>query len=294
MKRKIICLLILLSIFICNIQVTFAVNMQKSNNSTSYYLNDIDVNNIKNSTNSTYTPKVDASKKIYDYANLLSDDEEKELFNKIENFIDEYNMDLVIVTINDNNKSSSMAYADDFYDYNDFGIGDKNDGILFLIDMDYRKMWISTTGNAINIYDSYIDSILDDCYSYITNKNYYKCAITFINSSVDSYEKYVDLYEKHKRFKWIFGFVLACIVSLIIPTVFCLYKKSKHKAIKLATDADTYLIKSSFHLTKSEDKFSHSHTSKIHKSTSSGSGSGSGGTHIGSSGVSHGGGGRSF
>ncbi len=286
MKRKIICLLILLSIFMFNIQVAFATNTQISNNSTSYYLNNTSTNSIKNSTNSTYTPQVDASKKVYDYANLLSDNEEKELFNKIQDFINEYNMDMVIVTINDNNKSSSMAYADDFYDYNDFGIGDQNDGILFLIDMDYRKMWISTTGNAINIYDSYIDPILDDCYDYIANKEYYECAMTFINSSANSYEKY-------ERAGWISGFVLAGIVSLIIPTVFCLYKKSKHKAIRLATDADTYLVKSSFQMNKSEDHFSHSHTSRVARSTSSGS-SGSGGSHRGSSGTSHGGGGRSF
>lgn len=281
MKRKLICLLILLSIFICNIQVALAVDTRISSNSTSNYLNKTYTSSYYNS---TYTPQVDASKKVYDYANLLSDNEEKELFNKIQEFINEYNMDMVIVTINDNNKGSSMAYADDFYDYNDFGIGDKNDGILFLIDMDYRKMWISTTGNAINIYDSYIDPILDDCYDYIANKEYYECAMSFINSSADSYKK-------HERAGWISGFVLVGIVSLIIPTVFCLYKKSKHKAIKLSTDADTYLVKSSFHMNKSEDHFSHSHTSKVAKSTSSGS---SGGSHRGSSGVSHGGGGRSF
>lgn len=280
MKRKLIYILIILLIYIFNIHITFASNTQTDIN---YILNNFNYNYIY-TTVSTYTPKVDASEKVYDYANLLTSAEKTELFNKIQDFIVEYNMDMVIVTIDNNNKSSSMAYADDFYDYNDFGIGEKNDGILFLIDMDYREIWISTTGNAINIYDSYIDSILDDCYNYIVNKEYYGCAMTFINSSANSYKK-------HKRVGWISGFILAGIVSLAIPTIFCLYKKSKHKAIRLASDADTYLVKSSFNMNKSEDKFSHSHTTKIPRSTSSGS---SGGSHRGSSGVSHSGGGRRF
>ena len=127
------------------------------------------------------TPSVDNTLKIYDYAKLIPDDKEKEIYNMIKKFISKYNMDMAIVTINENPKSSSMGYADDFYDYNDFGVGVNKNGLLFLIDMDNRKMWISTTGKAIEIYnDKRIDAILDYTYDKISKKDYSGCAEQFI------------------------------------------------------------------------------------------------------------------
>ena len=127
------------------------------------------------------TPSVNNTLKIYDYAKLIPDDKEKEIYNMIKKFISRYNMDMAIVTINENPKSSSMGYADDFYDYNDFGVGVNKNGLLFLIDMDNRKMWISTTGKAIEIYnDKRIDAILDYTYDKISKKDYSGCAEQFI------------------------------------------------------------------------------------------------------------------
>lgn len=283
MKKKLICFFVILVFMVCNVQMVYAANSSSAyKNSTSNSTSKSNTNNTKVKSNGT--PKVDSSEKIYDYADLFDDNEEEDLFDRVNDFIDKYNIDMVIVTINVNNKSSSMAYADDFYDYNDFGIGNKNDGILFLIDMDKRKIWISTTGNAIKIYKSYIDPILDDCYGYVRAGEYYDCALAFIKSSGKSYNK-------HERSGWVAGFMVAGILSISIPTIFCLYKKSKHKAVKLAKDANTYLDRSTFQITRSNDRFSHSHVSKVAKSSSSG---GSGGSHRGSSGTRHGGGGRSF
>jgi uncharacterized protein len=81
-------------------------------------------------------PVVDVSQKVYDFADLFNASEEEMLYNRINSFIEMQNLDMVIVTINSNSKDSARAYADDFYDYNNFGKGTKCDGILFLIDMD--------------------------------------------------------------------------------------------------------------------------------------------------------------
>ena len=43
-------------------------------------------------------------------------------------------------------------YADDFFDYNDYGMGEDKSGILFLITMSERKWCISTHGEAIQIF----------------------------------------------------------------------------------------------------------------------------------------------
>lgn len=267
MKRKLIYIFIIISIFMCNISATFATNVSAEFDSYSNYYTSI--------------PKVDSSEKVYDYADLFSYSEEEKLFEKINNYIDTYNIDMAIVTIDENPKLSSQSYAESFFTTNNMGIGNNDDGILFLIDMDNRKMWIATHGSAVGIYDSYIDPILDDCYFYISDDEYYECAMTFVEQSASSYKK-------NERKGWIVGFAIAIGISLIVPTVFCLVKKSKHKAVRLATQANLYMDKSSFQITKAEDVFSHSHTSRVAKSTSSSSGGRGGG------GGGFGGGGRSF
>lgn len=256
------------------------------------------------------TPKVDASEKIYDFANLFTSSEESTLYSLVNNFITNHNMDMVIVTINTNNKSSAMAYADDFYDYNDFGKGTTFDGLLFLIDMDNREMWISTTGNAILMYnDSRIDNILDSAYTYISSQKYFNCAKSFITKSssyasqgipsnnksysVDDNGNYVK--NNSKSFKN-FPLFFAILISFILSTISIFKARSKHKTIKKATEAKQYLVKNSINITKKEDKFINSSVSKIYDPPSSSSSSSHGGssTHHSSSGRSHGGGGRRF
>ena len=96
----------------------------------------------KNLDNVMRTPAVDASEKIYDFSELLTDEEEKELKNQIDSFIEKNNMDLVIVTTNFSYlvDSENEEYAADFYDYNDFGMNVKNNsGILLLRNSNSEK-----------------------------------------------------------------------------------------------------------------------------------------------------------
>ena len=257
------------------------------------------------------TPKVDASEKVYDFANLFTEQEELSLYNAITNYINSYNMDMAVVTIDNNNKYSAMDYADDFYDYNNFGIGNKYDGLLFLIDMDTREMWISTTGQAILIYDDYrIDKILDATYSYISKQQYYECANAFIEKSssyagngIPSSNKNYKLdengnYVRKSNSEKSFPIIGMLIFSGIVTVIFLAIAASKHKTIKKATQAKEYLVKDSFNLTVNEDRFITSNTTKVYDPPSSSSSSSSSGggssTHSSSSGTSHGGGGRSF
>ena len=311
MKNKKIFLLIFLIIIISCLHT----NVFSSTNTYTRTENDLKIHSSIRVTNKVKqaalaTPKVDASEKVYDFANLFTNSEESNLYSAINRFISNYNMDMVIVTINTNNKSSSMAYADDFYDYNDFGKGSTFDGLLFLIDMDNREMWISTTGEAILVYnDKRIDNILDNAYTYITSKKYFDCAKSFISSSssyaaqgipsdnknhtIDSKGNYV---KKPSSFIETLPIIPALFISFILSLITVLIARSKHKTIKKASEANEYLIKNSINITNTKDTFINSNVSKIYDPPSSSSSSSSGGssTHRSSSGRSHGGGGRRF
>ncbi len=257
------------------------------NDSSTYNSNTYTTNSQKAKAN---TPVVDATKKIYDYANLITKDEEEALYNKVQEFINKYDMDMAIVTINSNPKSSSMAYADDFYDYNNFGKGTNKTGLLFLIDMQNRNMWISTTGDAINIYtDSRINTILDYTYDKISNEDYNGCAEQFIDKA--SYFANKGLTGGSKVVTVPKMICNSLIFAGLVTIVFICIGLATHRKPKKKKEASNYITQP-LKLSNKLDTFLDKHVSKVKIETSSSSGGSS--THSGSSGTSHGGGGRSF
>lgn len=112
---------------------------------------------------------------VIDEANLFTETEETMLRGKIDSFIAQYNTDFVILTIDDDMDKTSMTYADDYYDNNGYGKGEDRSGLLVLINMDEREVWISTTGYMIDILnDRRIEIMLDDIYEYLVEGEFYE------------------------------------------------------------------------------------------------------------------------
>lgn len=257
------------------------------------------------------TKKVDASEKIYDFADILTDEEEQQLKTKIDQFIEDNNMDMVIVTdtFAYSYDKQNEEYADDFYDYNDFGMNfDYNSGVLLLRNTNPSDPYyhMSTTGNAqLYLNDSRIDSILDDIYSDIKSGNYYEGFSKWINYT-DRYIKmgypstasnyYLDENGNMHRVKpkYYPPIPIALLMGLAAAGTTIGIMISKNKMVKKARKASEYLNKESINITKREDTYLRSHTTSYTVSSSSGGGHHGGGHsfHSGSSGFSHGGGGR--
>ena len=108
---------------------------------------------------------------VFDYADLLTMEEEENLRAYAKRY-EKYGLSVVYVTIDDALGKSSMVYADEFYDDNHF----RQDGVLFMIDMDNREVYICTTGKCIDILtDEKLDRILDENYTYAGDGEYYQC-----------------------------------------------------------------------------------------------------------------------
>ncbi|MBP5503666.1 MAG: TPM domain-containing protein [Bacteroidales bacterium] len=239
------------------------------------------------------TPYVDTAVKVYDAAGLLTDSEISKLQSRIHQFIDKYNVDMVVVTINHNNKQAGNGniatenFAMDFYEYNDFGKGlqtkEGYDGAILVIDMENRKFSMLDVGQphdkyhvAEYNYQSYIEKMAPD----LTNKNYYNAINTFINA-------YESDYEYEITFPW----WKCSIFSLILGFILLSVEKRKYKNIRKATSAANYVKEGSFRLTVNKDTFISTHTTKTYDPPQKSSG---GGSHGGSSGRSFGGGSGSF
>ena len=239
------------------------------------------------------THAFNTSLKVYDYAQVLTTEEEQNLKRNIDLYIANNNMDMAIVTVKYHSKSSTMAYADDFYDYNGFGIGSNLDGVIFVLDFTFWEngdIWMSTTGKAIDVYTDYrIDSILD---SVVAKKNwgYYEMFNTFIEKSNYYAKEGIPVYDstlEDKKVAW----KNITIFSLIIPSIIILILVLKNKMVKKCTTASIYLLKDSVIINKRSDRFITTHTTSVRINESSSSSGGSS-THRSSSGRSHGGGGR--
>ncbi len=259
-----------------------------------------------------------AQQRVFDQAGLFQAAEITELESLISDLRQDWELDFVVVTTADAEGKSAQDYADDYYDYNGFGAGADKSGVLFLIDMDNREAWISTTGSAIDLYtDARIEQMLDAVFEYLPDGNYYKSAVAFLQAA-DRYaaqgvpdDHYRDdgenryYYDEDGNLHY-YGekrgltlpYVLGTIaVAVIAGGVFFLIVFMKYNR-KGSSCPYPFRQQSGMQMLRSEDNYLGTTTTTRHIDTSDhgsgGSGGGGSSVHTSSSGTSHGGGGRSF
>ncbi|HAL74410.1 MAG TPA: hypothetical protein DCM45_04860 [Clostridiales bacterium] len=226
---------------------------------------------------------------VVDQADLFSEADEVILQAQAASLGAKYAMDVVIVTTNNAEGKSAMAYADDYFDYNGYGIGENHDGLLMLIDMDNRQVWISTSGKAIDIFtDARIEGILDDIFAgdKMANGDYYGAARAFLKSigsillgnTLTPVEALISLLASGGVGASIFGGVRGKYKGRNTRPVFE-YQRNSLVNYGLVTDNlfNTYVTQRI-----------------IPRPASTGGGRGGSSTHTSSSGGTHGGGGRGF
>jgi len=255
--------------------------------------------------------------RIVDRAGLLYPGQKSSLMDRLNTLSEQYKFDLVIVTESNIGDASPMNYADDFFDYNDFGFGslsdtrsfnykaleDDNDpsrgrdGCLLLIVAGTRDYWISTSGRGIDLLTGYaFEKLESDALQFLKENNYHAAFISFL----DNWEKFLILENKNRRYgfleQWnivvvLVGWLVALAVGFIVVHI---WKKGMDTAF-LQTQADSYVVNGSLAFDAKTDRFLYSVVTKTARPTDEGSSASSGGrSHMGSSGRSHGGGGGRF
>lgn len=253
------------------------------------------------------TKYVNANEKIYDFSDILTNEEEEKLFKKIQEFIEKTKMDLVILTDNleYTNDIDNDYYAVDFYDYNDFGINKEHyDGAIFFRNTYEKNPYFGSymTGNAMLYFSNERnDIILDNIYNDIHSGNYYDGIIEFINELIDYYNKGIpkqnaDAYiDNHGNIAFIKKynppFMVAGIIALITSTIIISIMIKKNKMVYQAKEANEYLNNDSIKYNRKETHLISTHTTRHYNPPSNNSG---GGSHSfgGSSSIGHSGGGR--
>ena len=257
---------------------------------------------------------LDASEKIYDYANVLTPEQKESLKDEINIYKETYNIDMALVTVKYHNYLSTEKYADAIHDElikNGFGIGEYDDSILCVLDFNTNLhknigLQISTNGNAIIMYDNTrINRILDSMENVFNNDktNYIGIFKAFIDKSsyyaglgIPKSNKNVKINEYGKPYMEMpFPWAQITIFSIIISTTIVIVLILRNKMVHKATNADLYLNKESISITNRKDQFLTTSTTRVRITSSSSGGGRAGGSSFHSSGGGfHGGGGRSL
>ena len=240
--------------------------------------------------------------KVIDEYDSLSDEEIEDLNNQIKSIIDEVNFDIVVYIAYQDNEDIT-ALADDYFDYNDYGLGNDRDGIILCINYYYRDYTITTRGSStISLFsDSTLDYIYDDITPCLSNDNVLGAISIFLYDVKDiaknpvspndpyDYEPSKTSSSEHLEQTLLVGLGGASIISLVV--FFILRGQLKTQGIK--TQANTYMKDSNLNIFRSGEIFLYktSHTQKVPRNDDHHHGGGGSSVHISSSGASHGGGG---
>lgn len=228
-----------------------------------------------------------AQARVVDQAGLLTAQEAAALESYADKIARTYDMDAVIVTVDSLDGSTAKSYADDYFDYNGYGLGSDASGILLLISMGEREWAVSTCGNAIAaVTNSEIDDILDDILPDLSDGAYYNAFKGFLSHVEKQYRAgigstVVDLSTI------LINQLIALALGAVVAAVVLLLMRRKMNTARPQSGARSYMNSGSYDLYLRQDIYLYSNTSKVRKSESSGSSSG--GSHRSSSGRSHGG-----
>lgn len=249
--------------------------------------------------------------RVFDYADLLTDEEEEALNELCLAKEDALETELYILTTDDAEGKETVDYTDDFGDDHAFGYDRAYGNYMILcIDMDNRMVWLSTSGKAEAYFtEARIDALIDALYDDLTAGNYYKTCYSYIQSGEkylseepvvnkdttdpNRYPETVYRYDEEPEpfyLKWYFRLAISAAVGAIAVAAMS-YRAATH----MSADGRTYSRNIQVH--QHSDIFIKRTTYSRRIETnppSSHSGGGGGGHHTSSGGHSHGGGGRSF
>lgn len=235
--------------------------------------------------------------RVVDEAALLSVAEEMRLQHQLDEISQQYGMDVVVVTVLTVGSTSPMAYADDFFDYNGYGLGTNRDGILLLVSLNTQDWWISTSGRGITAFtDAGIEYLGEQFVPLLTDGDYGGAFTVFAQQCELFLEQAAtgSPYDVGNLPKGSFPFFSRLVISLVIGLVAALIVtgvlKGQLKSVRQQPGANAYMIPGSMAVTAANEFFLYRNVSRTQKQSSSGGSS----THTSSSGRSHGGGGGKF
>ncbi|MBO0451050.1 TPM domain-containing protein [Candidatus Enterococcus murrayae] len=243
-----------------------------------------------------------ASDTVDDQANLLSSEERTDLSKQADAINKEIKGEVFIVTT-DSNTEKPRKFANEQLMSR---VGKNNNGALLLLDMNQRKIYLSTSGNMIDyVTDKRRDKLLDDVTAAMKDGNYYQATLNYLTNA----KEFVDAgvpggsYRKDEKTGKITYYksitpvemAISLVAALAAAVGFFLFVRLRYQ-LKTGNYHYPYRQNAQLDLTERQDQLINSFvtTRRIPKPSNNNSGGGGGSTTNSSGGGTFGGGGRSF
>lgn len=187
----------LVMFFLLTIDCFASVNTYTRTENNLLVPNDVVVT-VDNMNDIIKTPAVSSSEKVYDYADLFTDNQEKAAYKKLIDYTNSTGIDAAIVTVKDLAGFTCEEYINNFYNYNDF----MDDAVAFLIYLGPKEaeIYMIADGKGSKIYtDARIQQTLEYVYKDIDDENYGEALDDYINIVSGFYNKETGNYKVDKN-----------------------------------------------------------------------------------------------
>lgn len=213
--------------------------------------------------------------RVVDEADLLSKSKESALRETLDEMSEQYQADIVVVTLESVGRQSIDDYIVSYFEDNDYGLGDDRACVMLMIDMQERDVRILTYGFCNDaMSDSDVDNIIDEITPMLSDAEYADAFNTF----ADKCGEYIDEYLNFP----IFSNLIKCLViGLVIALIVTSVMRGQLKTVRKQDTANQYVKSGSMHVTHATDLFLYRNVSRVKKAqNSSGSHGGGSGARV--------------
>ncbi len=242
----------------------------------------------------------DAGYYFVDDAGLLTDEQADALEAQLSEISEKHNMDFVIFTEENSDISSAMEAADDFFDYNGYGVGDDCSGTILYINLATRDCWISARGEGITAFtDAGMDYIIEQITGWLSDGDYEYAFDDYVSlcddfaAEAENGTPYDVDHMPKEAFPFFGNLVISLVIGLVVAGIYLLVLKGQLKSVAPNESAADYMVSDSLHLTKKR-KFFLYRTVQRRERIKDNEPSGGSEKHVSSSGATHSGRGGKF
>ena len=199
--------------------------------------------------------------RVQDLAGLLSGNEESLLVTKLNELSERQKMDIVVLTTDTLDGKTPRDYADDIYDYGNFGYGESKDGALLLISIEDNDWYISTCGYGITVFtDAGIEYIGKQIKGDLSDGNFAGAFDKFADLCDDfitqarTGEPY-DVKNLPKEPLSLIWIPIAIVVGFVLSLIIVGNMKAKLKTVRFQAAASNYIKDNSLNINERRDLF---------------------------------------
>lgn len=231
--------------------------------------------------------------RLVDDGDLLTADEETTLIDKLDTVSEKWQCDVAVVTVNSLGNKTATEFADDFFDYNGYGMGDDADGIMLVISMETRDWAITTHAFGVEAFtDAGQEYIMDKVLTPLGEGSYAEAFDIFADQCDGFLEKAAsgEPYDSHNlpgkpgKILYVLLIIPCLIGGILIALMLTMKEKKSLKSVMRRAGAREYI--EGVELTGKSDRFLYRNLQRVLIEDDDDSGSS---IHISSSGEFHGG-----